>query len=55
MKYDIGNIVLLHSGESMYIFQTDKDAEAYMAVNCNDDEDIRQIKDSDVFQLITTV
>ena len=54
MKYNIGNIVLLNSGESMYIFQVDKDAKAYRAVNCDDDKDIQLIRDSDIIQLIVT-
>lgn len=55
MKYTIGDIVLLHSGETMYIFQIDKKSKTYNVSNCDDENDLRTIKDSDIFQKVESV
>lgn len=53
MKYKEGNIVLLDSGETMYIYQIDEKSKTYYVSNCDNDKDLREVKDSQIFQLVT--
>lgn len=54
MKYKIGDIVLLESGESVHIFMIDKDGKRYFATSCDDVNKTLELKDSDIMQLVTT-
>ena len=55
MKYSMGDIVLLYSGETVYIYQVDKKQKVYYASNCDDENDLKEIKDSDIFQKVLSV
>lgn len=55
MKYSIGDIVQLYSGEKVYIYQVDQKQKVYYASNCDDENDLKAIKDSDIFQKVVSV
>ena len=55
MKYKVGNIVTLYSGESMYIYAIDETNKLYYATNCDDDSDSRKLMDSEIMQLLLEV
>lgn len=38
MKYNVGNIVLLHDGRSVYIYQVDEKARKYFVIDTVDDK-----------------
>lgn len=54
MKYKVDNIVLLYSGETMHIYQVNQKSKTYSAVNCDDENDNRELKDSDIMMLVVS-
>ena len=54
MKYKTGNIVLLYSGETMYIYMVDKQGKRYYAINCEQYKESRELKDTDIYECIIT-
>jgi hypothetical protein len=54
LKYKVGNIVLLYSGEMMYIYKVDEQGKRYYAVGCENQEDSRELKDTDIFECSIT-
>lgn len=55
MKYKVGDIVLLYTGEDVYIFSVDKNAKKYTVVNNADQNDIREISESEIYQKMMSV
>ena len=54
MKYKVGNIVLLYSGEIMSIYMVDEQGKRYYAVGCESYEESRELKDTDICECIIT-
>ena len=54
LKYKVGNIVLLYSGEIMSIYMVDEQGKRYYAVGCESYEDSRELKDTDICECIIT-
>ncbi len=55
MKYKVNSIVLLYSGENMHIYEIDEESKKYLAVNCNDDKDFRELNDNDIMMLVEKI
>ena len=54
MKYKVGNIVLLHDGRTVYIFQIDKAAKEYHVSDCDNADDCFTVKDGDIYVLVVS-
>lgn len=52
MKYGIGNIVLLHDGRTVYIFQIDKATKEYHVSDCDNSNDCFVVKEEDIYTLV---
>lgn len=53
MKYQEGYIVLLNSGETVYISSIDKKAKKYQVYNIDNDEELFFVSESDICMLVT--
>ena len=51
LKYKEGNVVLLYSGEMMYIYMVDEQGKKYYAVDCESEES-KELKDTDICECI---
>lgn len=53
MKYQVGNIVALKDGSTVYIFDVDEKAKKYQVVDTEDGNKMRRISESAVFMFLT--
>ena len=53
MKYEAGNIVMLYSGETAYVFSVDEKMQQYQVYNINNEEDLYFVSESEIFMLVT--
>ena len=53
MKYNVGNIVLLHDGRSVYIYQVDEKARKYFVIDTVDDKSNFIVSDREIYCLLT--
>ena len=53
MKYKCGDILLLNNGKTVSVIAVDAQNKEYSVVNTDDNNDIFQIRECDVFQYLT--
>ena len=53
MKYKCGDILLLNNGKTVSVITVDEQNKEYSVVNTDNNNEILQIKERDVFQYLT--
>lgn len=55
MKYKEGDIVVLYTGETMYIINADKKRKTYLAAGTENADNIHEINESEILELFIEI